>query len=164
MSDPERPAFGASEVIEVTSKFEADDDAFLIGGQATNFWAWFYQDKEPDLKLKGPFTSEDIDCFGTQDVARNVADALGGKLLLPEPGDHTPNTAQIVTTIHGKLRGHATYSSHISSLMRLDFQIGIYRAFANAGLGGQFYSAACCPPFFLFTSFLSSTGLRYCPV
>ena len=102
MSDPERPAFGASEVIEVTSKFKAEDDAFLIGGQATNFWAWFYQDKERDLKLKGPFTSEDIDYFGTQDVARNVADALGGKLLLPEPGDHTPSTAQVVTTIHGK--------------------------------------------------------------
>jgi hypothetical protein len=64
------------EVIEITSKFEADDDAFVIGGQATNFWAWFYQDKEPALKLKGPFTSEDIDYFGTQDVARNVAGAL----------------------------------------------------------------------------------------
>lgn len=48
MSDTERPAFGASEVIEITSKFEADDDAFIIGGQATNFWAWFYQDQEPD--------------------------------------------------------------------------------------------------------------------
>ena len=66
MSDPDRPAFGASEVIEITSKFEADDNAFLIGGQATNFWAWLYQDKEPALKLKGPFTSEDIDYFGTQ--------------------------------------------------------------------------------------------------
>ena len=102
MSEAERPAFGASEVIEITSKFEADDDAFIIGGQATNFWAWFYQDREPDLKLKGPFTSEDIDYFGTQDVARNVAKALGGKLLLPEPGDHTPSTAQIETTINGK--------------------------------------------------------------
>jgi hypothetical protein len=102
MSDPDRPAFGASEVIEITSKFEADDNAFLIGGQATNFWAWLYQDKEPALKLKGPFTSEDIDYFGTQDVARNVAAALGGDLFIPEPGDHTPSTAQIVTTINGK--------------------------------------------------------------
>lgn len=102
MSEAERPAFGASEVIEITSKFEADDDAFIIGGQATNFWAWFYQDKEPALKLKGPFTSEDVDYFGTQDVARNVAAALGGKLLFPEPGDHTPSTAQIETTINGK--------------------------------------------------------------
>ena len=102
MNDSERPAFGASEVIEITSKLETDDDAFIIGGQATNFWAWFYQEKEPALKLKGPFTSADIDYFGTQDVARNLATALGGKLLLPEPDDHTPNTAQIETTINGK--------------------------------------------------------------
>jgi hypothetical protein len=67
MNDPERPAFGASEVIEITSKLEADDNTFIIGGQATNFWAWFYQDKEPALKLKGPFTSADIDYFGTQE-------------------------------------------------------------------------------------------------
>jgi len=102
MSSPERPAFGASEVIEITSKFEADDDAFIIGGQALNFWAWFYQDKEPALRCKGPFTSEDIDYFGTKEVARHVAAALGGQLLLPEPDDHTPSTAQIITAIHGK--------------------------------------------------------------
>jgi hypothetical protein len=102
MNDAERPAFGALEVIEITSKFEADDDAFIIGGQATNFWAWLYQEKEPDLKLKGPFTSEDVDYFGTQDVARNLANALDGKLLLPDRDNHTPNTAQIETTINGK--------------------------------------------------------------
>ena len=52
MTEAERPVFGAAEVIEIASKFEAVDDAFIIGGQATNFWAWFYQDKEPDLRLK----------------------------------------------------------------------------------------------------------------
>jgi hypothetical protein len=102
MTDAERPAFGASEVIEITSKFEADDDAFIIGGQATNFWAWFFQDKEPELKLKGPFTSEDIDYFGSREVARTVAEAIGGKLFLPDRDDHTPSTAQIITTINGK--------------------------------------------------------------
>lgn len=102
MTDAERPGFGASEVIEITSKFEADDDAFIIGGQATNFWAWFFQDKEPELKLKGPFTSEDIDYFGSPEVARTVAEAIDGKLLLPEKDDHTPSTAQIVATINGK--------------------------------------------------------------
>ena len=102
MTEFERPVFGAQEVIEITSKFQADDAAFIIGGQATNFWAWFYGDKEPELKLKGPFTSEDIDYFGMPDVARNVAKAIGGKLLLPEADNHTPNTAQIETTINGK--------------------------------------------------------------
>jgi hypothetical protein len=102
MTDSERPVFGATEVLEIASKFEVDDDAFVIGGQATNFWAWFYREKEPTLQLAGPFTSEDIDYFGTQDVARNVADALGGTLYVPEPGEHTPNTAQIVTDFNGK--------------------------------------------------------------
>jgi len=102
MTDSERPSFGAAEVIEIVSKLETDDDAFIIGGQATNFWAWFFQDKEPELKLKGPFTSEDIDFFGSQEVARALAVALGGKLLLPVSDDHTPSTAQIITTINGK--------------------------------------------------------------
>jgi hypothetical protein len=101
MTDVERPVFGAGEVIEIASKFEADDDAFIIGGQAANFWAWFFQDAEPDLSLQGPFTSEDIDYFGSQEVARTVAEALGGQLFLPERDDHTPSTAQIVATFHG---------------------------------------------------------------
>jgi hypothetical protein len=67
MNDGPRPSFGAAEVIEIASKFEAADDAFIIGGQATNFWAWFFQDREPELKLKGPFTSEDIDYFDSRE-------------------------------------------------------------------------------------------------
>ncbi|HEY2184893.1 MAG TPA: hypothetical protein VGH39_07855, partial [Xanthobacteraceae bacterium] len=35
-------------------------------------------------------------------MARTVAVALGGKLLLPTRDDHTPSTAQIVTMINGK--------------------------------------------------------------
>jgi hypothetical protein len=77
MTDSERPSFGAAEVIEIASKLETDDDSFIIGGQATNFWAWFFQDKEPELKLKGPLTSEDIDFFGSQEVARTVTMAIG---------------------------------------------------------------------------------------
>jgi hypothetical protein len=101
MTDP-GPKFGAVEVIEIAGKFEADDATFLIGGQATNLWAWFYQEKEQELQVSGPLTSPDIDYFGTQDVARGVAEALGGQISLPEPGDFTPNTAQITTTINGK--------------------------------------------------------------
>jgi hypothetical protein len=99
---PERPVFGAGEVLEINSKLETDDAAFIIGGQATNFWAWFYQAKEPELRLKGPFTSEDIDYFGGVSVAMNFAAALNGTLYLPDHDDHTPNTAQIVTQLNGK--------------------------------------------------------------
>jgi hypothetical protein len=99
----EDPALlGAEEVIQIAGAFEQNDDAFIIGGQATNLWAWFYQEKEPGLKREGPFTSRDIDYFGSQEVARNVANVLGGKLYLPNPDHHTPNTAKVVTTINGK--------------------------------------------------------------
>jgi hypothetical protein len=84
MNASERPMFGASEVIQITSKFEAEDDAFIIGGQATNFWAWFYKEREPRLGELGPFTSEDIDYFGSKDVAAHIAEALGGELLLAQ--------------------------------------------------------------------------------
>jgi hypothetical protein len=49
MIDEERPWFGAAEVIEIASKFGVADDTFIIGGQATNFWAWFFQEREPEL-------------------------------------------------------------------------------------------------------------------
>ncbi|WP_316168910.1 MULTISPECIES: hypothetical protein [unclassified Bradyrhizobium] len=74
----------------------------MVGGQATNFWAWYFQDLEPELKLAGPFTSEDIDYFGTVSVARSLAEATQGKLLVATLDDHTPNTAIVETTINGK--------------------------------------------------------------
>jgi hypothetical protein len=102
MTAEERPSFGATDVIEIASKFAADESAFIIGGQATNLWAWLYEDKEPDLKLRGPLTSEDIDCFGSQEAASRIAAALGGRLLLPKIDDATPSTALVITTINGK--------------------------------------------------------------
>ena len=102
MTDAERPAFGALEVIQLSSKFEQDDATFVIGGQATNLWAWYFQDADDVLRLEGPFTSEDIDYFGTQEVARNLAIALGGTLFIPKPGDITPSTAQVIAYINGK--------------------------------------------------------------
>jgi len=73
-----------------------------VGGQATNFWAWYYQDVEPELKLAGPFTSEDIDYFGTVQVARSLAEATHGRLLIPTMDDQTPSTAIVETTVNGK--------------------------------------------------------------
>jgi hypothetical protein len=34
MTEAERPSFGAAEVIEIISKLETDDDAFIIGRPA----------------------------------------------------------------------------------------------------------------------------------
>jgi hypothetical protein len=103
MTDGEPPAFGAAEVITITSKFEADDDAFIIGGQATNFGRGSTRmPPQRTSSSRDPFTSKDIDYFGSQEVARHVAAALGGELLLPAKDDHTPSTAQVVTAINGK--------------------------------------------------------------
>lgn len=102
MSGGGAPVFGAEEVIQIAHAFEKDDRTFVIGGQATNLWAWFLAEKAPELKALGPLTSQDIDYFGSRNVARDVADALGGKLLIPTPDDHTPNTAQVITVINGK--------------------------------------------------------------
>jgi len=59
MSANGRLGLGAAEVILITSKLERDDAAFIIGGQATNLWAWFYRDRDPILSA--PLTSEDIE-------------------------------------------------------------------------------------------------------
>jgi hypothetical protein len=96
------PGFGPDAVIKIAHAFEQDDESFVIGGQATNLWAWYFQNKSAALKLAGPFTSQDIDYFGSRSVARNVADRLGGKLYVPGPDDHTPNTAKVVATIDGR--------------------------------------------------------------
>jgi len=65
MSETEESRFGAAEVIQIASKLTLDDAAFVIGGQATNLWAWFYQDKDPALAANQPLTSRDIDYFGS---------------------------------------------------------------------------------------------------
>jgi hypothetical protein len=61
-----------------------------------------FQNKVPELKAAGSLTSDDIDYFGSRQVARNVADALGGKLLIPGKDDHTPSTAQVIAVLNGR--------------------------------------------------------------
>jgi len=101
MADDEK--FGAAEVIQIASKLTTDDDAFVIGGQATNLWAWFYRDRDPALSSKDPLTSKDIDYFGPLKAARSLADALGGEVHPASIDDmNTPNTAVVVATFNGK--------------------------------------------------------------
>lgn len=103
MSVGDKPGISPDTVFQIADAFAKDDEAFVIGGQATNIWALFFQEKEPALKLAGPFTSQDIDYFGAQSVARSVADRLGAKLYIPLPGDHSPNTAKVVASINGQV-------------------------------------------------------------
>jgi hypothetical protein len=100
MSATGRLGLGAADVIQITSNLERDDAAFIIGGQATNLWAWFYRVRHADLSE--PLTSEDIDFFGSVESARRFSEAIGGKLLLPERASATPSTAIVKMTIGGR--------------------------------------------------------------
>jgi hypothetical protein len=103
MTADEPPRFSAEEVIQIASKLAVDDATFMIGGQATNLWVWFYAPREPKLQTSSPLTSRDIDYFGTPAVAKVFADAIGGKLVLPTM-DHmnTPSSARVHASINGK--------------------------------------------------------------
>lgn len=55
----------------------------IVGGHAANFWAEFYSEREPRLKVSLPFTSKDLDVIGTENDARRVAQAIGWHLSPP---------------------------------------------------------------------------------
>ena len=48
----------------------------LVGGQAVNFWASFYQGRVPALARKAPFASKDIDFCGDQRSVRPLAGSV----------------------------------------------------------------------------------------
>lgn len=80
MSADGRVGLGAAEVILITSKLEKDDTAFIIGGQATNLWAWFYRNRDPTLAIS--LTSQDIDYFGPK-VRGGLPTPLAGICYCP---------------------------------------------------------------------------------
>lgn len=78
-----------------------DDKAFLVGGQALNFWAEMFSDA-PELRAYAPYTSKDIDYFGRVEAAEKLAKAIGGKVIRPQADHHTPQTAIVVATVAGQ--------------------------------------------------------------
>lgn len=104
MTSDESPRFSAEDVVYIASKLAKDDATFVIGGQATNLWAWFYKPREPKLQsFIDPLTSKDIDYFGTREAAQAFAEVIGGELLLPTVDDmNTPNTAVVRALFNGK--------------------------------------------------------------
>ncbi len=126
-------ALGPAEVIPIVSNLTADDGAFIVGGQATNLWAWFYRDRAPYLRTQGPFTSQDIDYFGEIDVAQKLADALNGTVSRPSKDTmNTPNTAVVEVNIGGRT-------------IRIDFLnklLGIQKKEAERGISELLLPAA----------------------
>lgn len=72
-----QPMLSQSIIEEIIATLEPGDEPFLVGGQATNFWAERYYDKDPGLAAYSPFNSKDIDFFGSYDAASKLAKTLG---------------------------------------------------------------------------------------
>lgn len=71
-------------------------DLVLVGGQAVNFWASFYEHRVPALVEESPFTSKDIDLCGDQKSVRVCAARLGGTPRVATFDDATPNAGTVV--------------------------------------------------------------------
>lgn len=92
------------EVVKIISNLTVDDDAFIVGGQATFLWAGFYETVQPELDKYKPFTSRDIDYHGGVEAARKLANAIGGTVRTPDKDSmNSPSTAIVEATINGRL-------------------------------------------------------------
>jgi len=80
-----------------------EDGVFIAGGQAINLLAERYPQRTDDLVAYGPYTSKDLDYFGQKQAAEKLAEALGGRIALPEGDNHTPSSAQVTVEINGEV-------------------------------------------------------------
>lgn len=76
-----------------------ETDAVVVGGQSVNLWAHHYLPRVPELAAYAPFTSKDIDFYGTRRTAEHLAKVLDGQLYVPDLGDVTPNAAMVVARL-----------------------------------------------------------------
>ncbi len=94
------------EVREILLKLqEGALDIVLVGGQAVNFWAVRYATDDELWTRHRPFTSTDIDFLGSRRDVKVMASLLGGRAIVNEDMDGSPN-AGIVLVPHrgGNLR------------------------------------------------------------
>lgn len=91
------------EVIKIVSNLTVDDEAFIVGGQATFLWAGFYETVQPELDKYKPFTSKDIDYYGGVQAAEKLAGAIGGTVRTPDKDSmNSPSTAIVQAEINGR--------------------------------------------------------------
>jgi hypothetical protein len=91
---------GYEQTAQVLRKFaDLGHPIVLVGGQAVNFWADFYEDEAPQLADHAPYMSKDIDFMGSRDAASECARRLGGTVKLATLDDmNTPSTGAVVFT------------------------------------------------------------------
>jgi hypothetical protein len=131
------PRFGAEEVIEIASRLGNDDSTFVVGGQATNLWAWYYRDRSPDLQFDDPLTSVDIDYFGSFRVAQDFAELIGGRVFRPDADTmNSPSTAKVVTEYDGKTLT-IDFLNGILGVKPRELETGVYTLIVEADLAGE---------------------------
>ncbi|MBB3572025.1 hypothetical protein [Rhizobium sp. BK491] len=92
------------DVIKIISNLTVDDEAFIVGGQATFLWAGLYETIRPEIAKYKPFTSKDIDYYGGVSAARKLTEAIGGKVLTPDKDTmNSPSTAMVEASVNGRL-------------------------------------------------------------
>lgn len=94
--------FNANEASEITSALPKDTQSFIIGGQALNLWVSRYRSAKLTFSVDGPFTSKDVDYFGNQFDAAQLAAALQGNVSFPSDDDATASTAHVTASFAGK--------------------------------------------------------------
>ncbi len=98
----------------IVGAVEDDERAFVVGGQAINFWARRYG-IDKSLMGAGPMISKDIDFFGGIRSADRLSARLHGKVCRPGPDDHTPNSAVVEAEIGGEVV-HIDFLDHVSGV------------------------------------------------
>ena len=95
----------------------------VVGGHAVNIWALSYLDRTGnDLAVFQPFTSKDLDLFGTRELLDKIHKKFGGEKKLSEP--RTPVVGSVEVTLHGKTRKIEVLHS-LRGLIGADFEDSI---------------------------------------
>ena len=112
-----KPVSNKKTFIELRNIFlklkELDLDIVLVGGQAVNYWANYYQRRCPQLNQYIPYSSEDIDFFGGRLEAQIAHQALGGEINIAKDFSPSPNSGVLLVPYQ-------------NSSLRIDFLASVY--------------------------------------
>lgn len=124
---------------------------FLVGGQALNAWAGRYPDT-PGLDDFGPFTSKDIDFYGSARSADMLRAALGGEIDVPSADDHSPEAARV----RAKFGDEDISIDFMASLRGVDLAVAErrYVSLEFVAADGEPLSIAVCHPLDAFAAAL----------
>jgi hypothetical protein len=97
-ADEVPPPLSYEQTAQVLARLaDLEHEIVLVGGQAVNFWANYYEKRVPELAKGAPYTSKDIDFVGPHAAVEECAHRLGGTARLATIEDmNTPNTGVVL--------------------------------------------------------------------